>query len=128
MLKWTTLDEAWQKLLKRISTTDYNGIYKGRYIDFEAKECAKNSFPFTSIHEHQIDHLDAIKRHGGIAFLIIQFTQKNEVYLLDATYLVDKYRHAKRHSLLYEDIKEHGYLVKCGYAPELDYLSVVHEV
>lgn len=110
------------------STTDYNGIYKGRYIDFEAKECAKNSFPFTSIHEHQIDHLDAIKRHGGIAFLIIQFTQKNEVYLLDATYLIDKYRHAKRHSLLYEDIKEHGYLVKWGYAPELDYLSVVHEV
>ena len=81
-----------------------------------------------SIYEHQIDHLDAIKRHGGIAFLIIQFTQKNEVYLLDATYLVDKYRHAKRHSLLYEDIKEHGYLVKWGYAPELDYLSVVHEV
>ena len=33
------------------STTDYNGIYRGYYIDFEAKECrSKTSFPFSSIH------------------------------------------------------------------------------
>ena len=28
------------------STTDYNGLYRGKYVDFEAKECSKNSFPF----------------------------------------------------------------------------------
>lgn len=110
------------------STTDYNGIYRGRYIDFEAKECSKNSFPFRNIHPHQIDHLDAVLRHGGIAFLIIAFSQKNEVYLIDAAYVVNKFRHAQRQSLLYEDIKEHGYLVKLGFAPELDYLSIVDEV
>lgn len=110
------------------STTDYNGLYRGKYIDFEAKECAKGSFPFTNIHPHQIDHLDAIVKHGGIAFLIIKFSQQNEVYLIDAKYVIEKFRHAKRHSLLYEDIKEHGYLIKWGYAPELDYLSVVREV
>ena len=31
------------------STTDYNGIYKGKYIDFEAKSCHFNSFPFQEL-------------------------------------------------------------------------------
>ena len=39
------------------STTDYNGIYRGCPIDFEAKETAsKTSFPFKNIHPHQIEH------------------------------------------------------------------------
>lgn len=43
---------------KTPSTTDYNGIYRGRAIDFEAKETRqKTSFPFKSIHPHQIEHL-----------------------------------------------------------------------
>lgn len=110
------------------STTDYNGIYRGKYIDFEAKECSKNSFPFKNIHPHQIEHLAAVTKHGGIAFLIIAFTKKFEVYLIDASYVVDKFRHASRHSLLYENIKEHGYLIPQGYAPELDYLRIVDKV
>lgn len=110
------------------STTDYNGIYRGRYIDFEAKECSKTSFSFRNIHPHQIDHLAKIIHHGGIAFLMIAFTKKNEVYLIDASYVADKFLHAKRQSLLYEDIKSHGHLVLQGYMPELDYLKVVDEI
>lgn len=110
------------------STTDYNGIYKGRYIDFEAKECSKNSFTFRNIHEHQINHLSGVINHGGIAFLIIAFTKLHEVYLIDAAYVVDKFRHAKRQSLPYADIVKHGHLIKLGYLPELDYLSIVDKL
>ena len=34
------ITEAYFKLP---STTDYNGIFKGKYIDFEAKECESNT-------------------------------------------------------------------------------------
>ena len=51
------------------STTDYNGVYKGKYIDFEAKSTKiKTSFPLANISPHQITHLENVLKHGGIAF------------------------------------------------------------
>ena len=109
------------------STTDYNGIYKGRYIDFEAKETKTFSFPFTNISLHQINHLDRIIKHGGIAFLIIAFTRVNEVYLLDASFMFEAYRKNDRKSLKYETIKENGHLIRTGYLPRLHYLEIVDQ-
>ena len=61
------------------STTDYNGIYKGKYIDFEAKETkSTTSFPLNNIHKHQIDHLSKIYSHGGISFIIVRFCKLNK--------------------------------------------------
>ncbi len=43
---------------RRPSTTDYNGVYRGYYIDFDAKETRnKNSFPLKNFHPHQIQHM-----------------------------------------------------------------------
>ena len=65
------------------STTDYNGIYKSKYIDFEAKETSSStSFPLQNIHKHQLDHLRSIVKQGGIGFLIVRFTELNETYYL----------------------------------------------
>ena len=46
---------------RQASTTDYSGVYKGRYIDFEAKETQqKQSMPMKNFHQHQIDHMEAV--------------------------------------------------------------------
>ena len=39
---------------KEPSTLDYNGIYRGKYVDFDAKVTkSKTSFPLSNLHEHQ---------------------------------------------------------------------------
>ena len=112
---------------KTPSTTDYNGIYRGRYIDFEAKETKVKTFPFANISKHQIDHLQKIINHGGIAFVIIAFTSLNEVYLIDASHIINDYYHSQRKSITYEKIKNLGHLIPQGYQPRLDYLKVVDD-
>lgn len=113
---------------KTPSTTDYNGIFKEKYIDFEAKSCRELNFSFERIYEHQIKHLETIDKLGGIVFLIIEFSSIDEVYILPAKLLIEKYEESLkggRKSIPYEYIKDFGYLVKQGFNPRLDYLDAV---
>ena len=108
------------------STTDYNGIYKEKYIDFEAKEChSKTSFPFSSIHVHQIKHLENVLRHGAIAFIIIRMTYYDETYLLFAKDFLEYYNNTSRKSLPYEWIKENSYKISYNYIRPVDYLKII---
>ena len=108
------------------STTDYNGVYKGRYIDFEAKNTkSTTSFPLSNISEHQIAHLKNVLKHGGIAFFIISFQMKDEIYLLDASFVIDFYEHGKRKSIPYDVFTKEGVLIKQDYSPRLHYLDAV---
>ena len=112
---------------KTPSTTDYNGIYKEKYIDFEAKSCKELNFSFERIYEHQIKHLESIDKLGGIAFLIIEFSAKDEVYILPSNFLVEKYEESLnggRKSIPYEYIKDNGILER-GFNPRLNYLAAV---
>ena len=111
---------------KSPSTTDYNGIYKGKYIDFEAKETQnKTSFPFHNIGEHQLKHLDAVLKQGAIAFLIISFTKLDEIYLLDAKHVLECYYNQERKSIPYSFIQEKGHLINQGYFTRVDYLEII---
>lgn len=111
------------------STTDYNGIYKGKYLDFEAKETAsKTAFTFRNIHPHQIQHLQRVIRHGGIGFFIIRFKAYNETFLIHADIVCDAYLTQKRQSLSYQFIKDNSILIQEGFAPRLKYLQAVDEL
>ena len=71
------------------STTDYNGIYKGKYIDFDAKEVKNSSsFALSNLHAHQLKHLKRVKEHGGISFLIVRFYKNNITYLIEIDELI----------------------------------------
>lgn len=108
------------------STTDYNGIYKGHYIDFEAKE-TKNikGFPISNIHPHQIKHLRNILSQNGICFLIIRFTNLKETYLLKAIDFLNYIDNIKKSYVSIEYIKEKGYLIKEKLLKRIDYLEII---
>lgn len=112
------------------STTDYNGVYRGKYIDFECKETkSKTALTFNNISSHQIKHLEKVISHGGIAFFLIYFVELDEVYLLDAKYVIESYHHQEiRKSLSLNYIKENGFLIEQGFIPRLKYLDVVDKV
>ncbi len=111
------------------STTDYNGIYRGKYLDFEAKENhLKTSFPLKSIHPHQIRHLDAVLRHGAIAFLIVRFTSFDETFYVPADRMIGFWNEADRRSIPYSWFQENGYLIPSNYLKPVDYLRIVDQL
>ncbi len=113
------------------STTDYNGVYKGKYIDFEAKSCKGKSFTFNHLYTHQIEHLRLVEKHGGISFLIIKFNDFDEVYVVPTSILYPVYEASfkgGRKSLSYDFVKKNGFIVEIGYAPMIDYLRIVEKI
>ncbi|MBS7020487.1 MAG: Holliday junction resolvase RecU [Firmicutes bacterium] len=114
---------------KTPSTTDYNGVYQGKYIDFEAKETRNKSFfPLSNIHPHQIEHLKKITEHGGIGFLIIRFTNLNLTYFLDSSKLMAFLDNHTRKSIPVSYFETYGKRIETKYAPRLDYLKILEDV
>lgn len=108
------------------STTDYNGLYKGKYIDFEAKETKNNtSFPIKNIHPHQIKHLENVIKHQGICFLIVRFVNINETYLLFGTDFIQFIKTQTRKSIPLSYFKEKGHLIKDKLMPRVDYIKII---
>ncbi len=114
---------------KTPSTTDFNGIYNGYYIDFDCKETkSKTSIPLKNIHPHQIRHLKQITNQKGIGFLIVYFTSYNEYYYLPFHVLHRFYEDSLkggRQSIPYETFKKEGFLIPFSFNPRIDYLTVI---
>ena len=114
---------------KEPSTTDYNGLYDGLYIDFEAKETtSKTAFPLSNIHKHQINHIRNIINNGGIGFLIVRFTSLNKNYILMGKDFIDYIESNDRKSIPIDYFDSKGYLLEISYIPRLDYLKVIDEI
>lgn len=110
------------------STTDYNGIYQGAYLDFEAKETKTKNFPLANINKHQIFHLNKIIEHKGIAFLIVRFSKINETYLIKGEDFIEFVNANTRKSIPYSYFKEKCFLIKENYLPRLDYIKIVQSL
>ena len=65
------IDEAYYQ--EKIGS-DYSGLYKGKYIDFEAKTTQSiTSFPISNIRDHQIEHFKNVRKHKGYPFISVEF-------------------------------------------------------
>jgi len=123
------IKEAYFKLA---STTDYNGVYKGRYIDFEAKETQNpTSFPLKNFHQHQIQHMEEVMEQGGICFVILRFTKFEQVYLLEARHLLhfwERMMNGGRKSITKEEIEQKAYHIPLGFQPRIDYIKIIEQL
>ncbi len=107
------------------STLDFNGIYKGKYIEFDAKETSnKTSFPLSNIHDHQLKHIKNIYKQGAIVFLIISMNDK--YFILMGKDLINFTINNKRKSIPYEYLKKNAIEIKMTLRG-LDYLSKLGE-
>ncbi|CAM3677624.1 recombination protein U [Streptococcus sanguinis SK1 = NCTC 7863] len=114
---------------RQASTTDYSGVYKGHYIDFEAKETRqKKSMPMKNFHSHQIEHMEAVLEQKGICFVLLHFSSLRETYLLPASYLIEFYKIDKGgRSMPLTYIQEHGYPIEMQQLPSIPYLEIIEQ-
>jgi len=109
------------------STTDYNGIYKGKYIDFEAKECSSStSFPIKNIKDFQLNHLKIVKEMGGIAFIIFYFKKLDLYFLVFIEDILNFIKNNKRNSLPLSFFNIFGNKINPSITIPLDYLKCLN--
>lgn len=111
-------------ILREKSTLDYTGVYKGYYLDFDAKSSkSKTSFPLSNIHKHQLLHIDRVLKHKGISFLIIEMNDR--FFILDGNVLMNFVNNNDRKSIPFEFIQKEGLEIKLKFSPTLDYITVL---
>ena len=111
------------------STLDYTGIYKGKYLEFDAKETqSKTSFPLSNIHKHQMEHIKKVIDFGGIAYLIVRFTSLDKTYLLLGKDLISFINKYDRKSIPIDYFNECGFVIEIKYTPRLDYIKIIDNV
>ncbi|MFB5193161.1 Holliday junction resolvase RecU [Alicyclobacillus fastidiosus] len=117
--------------LEAPSTVDFNGVYQGRAIEFEAKSTKEDRFPLKNIHDHQVEHLRMCNKVGAITFCIIEFAKHQEVFFVHANMIVNAWDEAKkggRKSISYDDFVYQCEIIQPTRGVPLDYLAVVDKL
>ncbi len=115
------------------STVDYIGAVQGIPVCFDAKECVADTFPLQNVHEHQVRFMRDFEQQEGVAFLIIYYSERNELYYMRFQELLRFWKRAEtggRRSIRHEELDarffmkvEHGYRV-----PYLDAINMDLEI
>lgn len=113
----------------RKSTVDYDGVYLGRSIYFEAKSTKERTrLPLDMIHGHQIEYLEKADACGALCFLLVEFSTLHMVFYLPMVFLRQSLFNASlggRKSIPISDFEEYCYEVKSSKRAVLDYLQIV---
>lgn len=114
------------------STVDYDGVYKGRAIAFEAKSTNEiNRFDLKNIAQHQLDYLDKAEKIGAICFFLIRFSKDQSVFAIPLSVIQSYVRMSQqpkgKKSIPRADFDIYGYLVEQTERAPVDYLQYVDE-
>ena len=103
------------------STVDYIGCVQGVPVCFDAKECTCDTFALQNIHPHQVKFMEEFEKQGGVSFLIIYYSKRDEIFYLpfcDMKFFWDRKEQGGRKSFRYEELNQeyrlmqnHGVLV-----------------
>ncbi|WP_102692481.1 Holliday junction resolvase RecU [Rummeliibacillus pycnus] len=114
------------------STTDYNGVYKGYYIDFDAKETEnKTSFPLKNVHPHQVSHMESSAKQKGICFLLVRFSSLERYFVVPLEMLLSAWNRmlkGGRKSIPLSEFEGQAFEIHPGYVPRLDYLKAITQL
>lgn len=114
---------------RHASTTDYNGVFNGYYLDFEAKETKqKTAFPLNNFHEHQLVHMQNCLEQQGIAFILVKFSSLNRVFLLKAQEFIHFWQQKQRKSIPLAYFEKYGFEIRIGVNPIIPYLDVIEQI
>ena len=111
------------------STVDYIGAVQGIPVCFDAKECHTDTFPLQNLHEHQVEFMKQFEKQDGIAFLIIYYSARNELYYMPFEEIQKFWNRAQeggRKSIRYEELNPKYFMtLKNGcMVPYLDALQI----
>lgn len=113
----------------KISTVDYIGAVQGIPVCFDAKECKADTFPLQNIHEHQVDFMEKFEKQGGISFLLIYYSTRDELYYMRYEQIRrfwDRGQRGGRKSFRYEEL-EPGWFMEFGQGYFIPYLDMIQK-
>lgn len=99
------------------STVDYIGVVQGIPVCFDAKECHTDNFPLQNIHEHQVRFMGEFEKQDGIAFLILYFSHRDEIYYMRYEEMLkfwNRGQNGGRKHFKYEELKPKWFLTRNG--------------
>ena len=111
------------------STVDYIGAVQGIPVCFDAKECQTDTFALQNIHPHQVEFMERFEKQGGVSFLILFFSARNEIFYLPYRHMRkfwDRGMSGGRKSFRYLELDQDYYLQPRGglLVPYLDALQL----
>ncbi|MGM0806496.1 MAG: Holliday junction resolvase RecU [Bacillota bacterium] len=113
------------------STVDYDGVYRGHAIAFEAKSVGIDRFDLKNLHQHQFDYLEKVENMGGISFVLIEFRTTKQIFFVPFSTIKHYFYHSSvggRKSIPLVDLEIYAYEVKRTKRSTLDYLEWVDKL
>ena len=116
------------------STVDYIGIAQGIALCFDCKECAADTFAMQNIHEHQYKFMKEFERQGGVAFILIYYSHREQIYFMRCDEMARFYERAYgcegqeegRKSFRFDEL-DPDFLYDMPAEPFINYLEYVND-